>query len=185
MVRASRFLLLCLLAASCAAPPPRVDVPLTEQSFQSADGLLQGRVPKGWFVSTDNEIAPQLLAWLTREDYAATLAFQEIFLDRDAANRIGNKGLSLLAELSFRLKVAEEPGAIMASPPREFSLRGKNFCGYEYLPGVQRPPRGVVVFRIRDRCFESVALPSHDTFTPRELEVLFNTQQAVLASLSP
>ena len=179
------WLLFMLVIASCAAPSHRVDVPLTEQPFQSADGLLRGRIPKGWFVSTDSELAPHILAWLTREDYSATLAFQEIILDRDAASRIENSGLPLLAELSFRLKVAEEPGSRMVTSPREFSARGKSFCRYEYVPGDRRVARGVAVFRIRDRYFESVAFPANETFTPGEMEALLNTQQAVLASLNP
>lgn len=185
MLREWRFLSLFLIVASCAAPTRRIDIPLTDEPFQSADGVLHGRVPKGWFVSTDNEVAPHLSAWLVREDYAATLALQEIFTDRDAAKHIDKVGLSMLAEVSFRLKQAEEPYAQLTSSPREFSEQGKSYCRYEYVHDKQGAPRGVVVFRIRSRYFESVAMPTKDTFSPHQLTGLFNVQQAVLASLEP
>ncbi len=185
MLHQWRLLPLVLIVASCAAPTRRIDFPLTDETFQSADGVLHGRVPKGWFVSTDIEVAPHLSSWLVREDYAATLAFQEIFPDRDAANHIDKVGLSMLAELSFRLKQAEEPNAQITSLPREFTVQGKSFCRYEYVHDKQGVPRGVAVFAIRNRYFESVALPTKDTFSRHQLMGLFNLQEAVLGSLEP
>lgn len=178
-----RFLFLTVIISSCAAPS--VEILLTEQQFQSGDGVLKGRVPQGWFASPDHQIAPHLSAWLIREDYAANLTFQEIRVDRTTMTQIEKQGLILLAEISFRLKKAEEPTARMKMPPNEFSINEKKFCRYEYRSEKQGLVTGVVVFSIRGRCFESVVVPTPSGGSLQQPQQLFNVQEAVLSSLQP
>lgn len=183
MVRRGCYLLLVFGIVSCAAPSYRSEIPLTDQTFQSSDGALKGRVPQGWFVSTDRELVPHLAAWLIRDDYAASLTFQEIMIDQNTERWIEKNGLVLLAEVSFRLKQAEQPTAQMVMPPSEFSIQGKEFCRYEYVSEKDGAPIGVVVFRLRTRFFESVVLPTGNALSQQQLQQLLNVQEAILASI--
>jgi len=170
--------------ASCSAPTYRTEVPLTDQTFESADGLLKGRVPEGWFVSTDGEIAPQLAAWLVRKDYGAALTFQEFRLDPGSARYVEREGLPSLADISFHFRQAEEPSATLVTKPSEFLAGGRSFCRYEYNSSRQGGLVSVAVFLSGGRFYESAAftlkrLPSD------EFGAIQNTQRAVLVSLQP
>lgn len=175
-----------LLAAgflSCSAPAHRAEVPLTRETFQSSDGILQGFIPQGWFASTDPELTPHLLAWLVRDDYGATLSFQEIRVDPKTAQEIDKTGLALLAEISFRLKKAERPSAYLTAPPRMQSSGEKKSCRYEYIPEEGAARTAVIVFRADSRFFESSASSTRATETPEEYQQLLDVQEAVIASL--
>lgn len=174
--------ILSIAVTSCTPPTYRPEIPLSDNFFQSSDGVLRGRIPQGWFVPTESDLAPHLTAWLVREDYSAMLTFQEIKVDQNTARVIEENGLTLLAEISFQLKQADEPLATLVIQPREFSLQGKKFSRYEYRSGTQEQRTSVMVFRAKNQYFESTALPTKSQ-TPSNYEQLVNTQQAVISSI--
>ncbi len=91
-------LILAFLAAACASSLPySADYPLTDATLTSRDGVLTGRIPLGWFSSTEDSLAEALTAWLIKEDYSAILIVKEIRLDDLASRRVRKEGLRLLA----------------------------------------------------------------------------------------
>lgn len=175
-------LLLSLAAVSCSSPTYRSEVPLSNNFFESSDGALRGQIPQGWFAPSESDLPPHIAAWLVREDYSAMLFFQEIKVDQSTSQLIDRDGLTLLAEISFQLKQADEPSATLLNNPQEVSTDGKIFCRYEYRSGTQGQNTSVAVFRAMNRYFESTVLPTKPS-PPSNYEQLMNTQQAVLFSM--
>lgn len=176
-------LLFALLVAGCASSLPYAsDYPLTDEVFRSRDGVLAGKVPKGWFSSTDESVAPALLAWIVKEDFSATLALSAIALDAESDRQVGKDGLALLARISFALQRGISSTASMTAEPREFDLSGKKFCGYEITDGGTR--KRIVVFGARGKYYECIAMSSHPGPGADEATRMFNAQQTLLASLS-
>lgn len=173
--------LLAFILASCAASLPyAIDYPLTRESFRSRDGVLSARVPEGWFSTTSDTLAPSLVAWLIRDDFAATLAVRELKLDRLAASRVEKEGMRLLALISAGM---QQEGAKASSPEfREFELRGTKFCGYETGGGIVR--KRVVVFSARGKFYECEAQPVKGTWTSADVARVFTAQQTLLWSMT-
>ncbi len=168
---------------SCAPSTIRVEVPFTDDVFLSADGLLRGRVPNGWFVSTDSQITPQIGVALLSEDYSAALILQEIFPDKNAERRIAKEGLQLLAQISFQLKLAEYPQARIVSPPQSSSLRGIEMCSYIFLPTENDMRLPVVLFQMRGHFYESSTIILKPS-TVNDIGTLLSVQQAIVGTLN-
>jgi len=174
--------LLSLVLASCAGTLPyAADYPLTTETFLSRDGLLGGRIPRGWVFSSVDTLTPALLAWLVKEDFSASLSLQELHLDRLSSERVGSEGLSLLARMSLQFQ-SDPAGAQLTAGPKEFKTGGKIFCGYEILAGGER--KRVVVFAARGRYYECRAAPLKGLWSDAELARLFEAQQVMLSSLT-
>jgi hypothetical protein len=176
-------LVLALLFVTCAAPTRRAEVPLSEETFISADSTLHGYVPKGWFASTDAGLFPHLAVSLIREDYAVALAIQEIHVDRNTERQLMKNGLEILAQLSFRLRVKKEKGAQIVGKPKWLDWLTIPAVQYEYSSDESPAPMPVLVFRIRDRYFESSVTALKPTVTAMDIRQLSDTQIAVVARL--
>lgn len=176
------FSLLSLLIASCAGTLPyATDYPLTTEAFLSRDGILGGRLPRGWVYSSEDTLAPALLAWLVKEDFSAALTLQELHLDGLSSRQVESEGLELLARMSLQLQ--PDPTAVrLTLPPKEFKMTGRKFCGYEVISGGQR--KRVIVFAARGRYFECRATPLKGVWTDEQLSGLFAAQQVLLSSLT-
>jgi len=175
------YLLVALIAASCARPLQYMtDFPLSGSSFVSRDGSFSGGIPRGWFSSSDDTLAPSLVAWLIREDFSATITVREIKLDRLTVQRVGKEGMKLLAQISAGLQDESPPGS--ALEPNEFELRGNKFCGYEFNSAKGR--KRVVVFSAKGKYYESEAYSVKGTPPQEEFSRLFTAQQTVLSSLN-
>jgi hypothetical protein len=173
------YLLLAVLLASCAASVPySTEYPLTTALFRSRDSAFSGRIPDGWFSSTEDTIAPALAAWLIREDYGATLTVRELRLDRLSQSRVNNDGLTLLANLNAAF---EHHTAVMREV-REYKIEGKQFCGYEYGPS--ESPGRVVVFAAGAKYYSCTAQRVKGTWSKADFTALFSAQESVLRSLS-
>jgi len=174
------FLLLSIILASCAAKIPyNSNYPLTNEWFHSRDGKLGGKVPEGWFTSTEDTLAPALTVWLIKEDFSAVLTIKELKLDQLTIQQVKKEGLELLARLSSRFQTENIPGQTIA--PQEFEVRGKKYCSYEIGAGSQR--KRMVVFTSGGKYYECEARAMKGIWTATELTRLFITQQTVLSSL--
>lgn len=168
-----------LLLASCAATLPyATNYPLTQQYFHSSDGSFYGKIPSGWFASTDDTVGKSLTVWLLKEDLSATLTVRELKLDRLSAQKVNKEGISLLAQISVGFHRENTQGTKIE--PFEFELRDKRFCSYEILSDAHRVR--IVVFSVKGKFFECEACSLKGELSPMELDRLFTVQQTVLAS---
>ena len=175
------FFILSLIIASCAATLPyATDYPLTKELFRSRDGILTGKVPQGWYSSSDDTLAPALILWLIREDFSAALTVREIKLDRLSVQHVEKEGLELLAQMSVGLHDENLPAKEIET--QEFKINEKKFCSYEVGSGVNR--KRLIVFATKRKNYECEARPLKGIWTGTDLARLFTTQQTVLSSLN-
>jgi hypothetical protein len=180
MYRRYLYLFLSFLGIACAVHYPYVsDYPLTPEVFRTRDGTLTGRVPHGWFCSTDDTLAPALIAWLIKDDFSAALSIRELKLDPLTMKSVQDEGLALLASISYGMN---GDGISMRDDRlQEFSYAHQHYVGYEIGSGIQS--RRVVVFSSGGKYYECEIRAISGTWTPPELTRLFTIQQSVLASL--
>jgi len=181
MYRRFFYLFLGLLGIACAVHYPYVsDYPITPEIFRARDGNFTGRVPHGWFCSTDDTLAPALAAWLIKDDFSASLSIRELKLDPLTIKNVQNDGLSLLASISCGMNGSGTP--FRDNQLQEFSYGDKRYAGYEIGSGTQG--RRIVVFSSRGKYYECEIRAMTGTWTPQEMNRLFTIQQSVLASLN-
>lgn len=171
-------LILAFLAAACASSLPySADYPLTDATLTSRDGVLTGRIPLGWFSSTEDSLAEALTAWLIKEDYSAILIVKEIRLDDLASRRVRKEGLRLLAQLSAHMDGRNQPGDGL----REFRMSGRDYCSYEFT-SAENISRAVV-FSARGRYYTCTAQTTKGSRSSVDITGMFRAQQTFLASL--
>ena len=174
-------IILAVLFSSCAASLTySTDYPLTEETFRTRDGMLSGRIPVGWFSSTEDSIAPALTAWLIKEDFSATLMMKELKLDALSTEQVKKQGLKLLAYLASGLE--EEHSSGEAIEPKEFEMHGRKFCSYETRVGENR--KRSVVFAARGKFYDCEASVAKGRWSDEEIKKMFTAQQTLLSSLS-
>lgn len=172
--------LLFLLIAGCAAPLTYLpNAPLGTEQFSSRDNILRGRIPPGWFVSTQDTLVPMLQSWLLREDLSAEIMFRHILVDSGVAALARARGLDALAGFIRSFYVEEYGNA--ASEPETFTLGSRTFSAIELGAGTRRIR--VVVFAEGGRYYECSARTIKDTEAAPRGEALFRIQQSVLSSL--
>jgi hypothetical protein len=173
-----------LLLAGCSSVPYESDYPMTEEAVKSLNEDLQIKVPKGWYATTDESNAPNLLVWLVREDYGATMAISEIKADANTRKRLERRGLEALARISFALKSERAKGrAEMVVKPREFDIDGKKFCSYEYSSDGRKTIVRVIVFDTGQHLYDFAAVPAEKENVKAGPKGLFTIQQSVLQSM--
>jgi hypothetical protein len=176
----SGILFLSLLLCSCASRSPLiVTYPLLETTIRSQDGVFTGQVPRGWRAPGGDTIPEGSTVWLLREDIAAALAVKEINLDRASTQKIKEKGLRLLAELSLSFREDVNSGARKPSIS-EFDLNEKKCFGYE-LRGAEKEWKSVVVFALKSRYYECEAFANSSA--PDDTKTVLSAQQAFVSSL--
>ncbi len=172
-------ILLAFLAAACASSLPySADYPLSDATFKSRDGVFTGRIPLGWFSSTEDSLAEALTAWLIKEDYSAMLAVKEIKLDDLAARRVKKEGLQLLAHLNALMEGTTQPSAGLS----EFQMMGRSYCSYEFS-SAENFSRAVV-FVARGRFYACTARTTKGTRSSDDVTGMFRAQQTFLSSLA-
>jgi len=157
-----------------------MDYPLSSETFRSRDGLFTGRVPQGWVFSSEDTLAPALAAWLVRDDFSAALALEEIHLDQLSSRRVDKEGLILLAQMSLMFQQGSSAAEFTVSP-KEFKIRGREFCGYEIGAGGEQ--KRIVVFVSGGKFYECKAVPLKGSWSGEDLIRLFSAQQVLLSSL--
>ena len=165
-----------MLACASTAPYP-ADYPLTEATFASRDGSFTGKIPLGWFSSTEDSLANALTAWLIKEDYSAILAVKEIKLDRLATERVQKEGLILLAQINASMEGASQ----LLHDLKEFEMAKRKYAGYEQSAG--ETTARIVVFTGRGKFYSCTARTVKGTWSRTEIAEMFRAQQTLLASL--
>ena len=174
-------LVLALVVASCAVSLPySSDYPMTNTFVRSRDGLLDGKIPQGWFSATEDSLGTALTMLLISDATRATLAVKEIKLDRISLRQTQERGLALLARISASSRLAGS--GTTASELQEFSLHSNKFCGYELMEGPTRTR--VVVFFAKGRYYECEAQGGGKNLNKEQYTLIFSTQQTFLSSLS-
>ena len=159
------------------------DYPLSAEKIRSRDGAFSGRIPQGWFFSSDDSLAPALVAWLIRDDFSATLAVREIILDQLTRKQIRKEGLELLARSTIGMH--GNPGGAgtgVVAEPKMFEVAGKKFCSYEVRE--DSISARVVVFEGNGKYYECEAKPAKGKWTQEDVMLLFTTQQTFLSTLT-
>ncbi len=182
------FPLAALLFSGCAATSRyEIPQPLTTEIVQSLDGNITAHVPAGWFSATDSVVAPHLLLWFVRDDYAATMGLRQISVESDEEKRIAREGILPLAKVSLELKRLRAGSAFrVIAQPKIFKQsrqqQDKEYASYEYSPNGKDVVR-VIVFSAKGKCYEFSALPVSERGRPEDPIRLFSTQQSVFASM--
>jgi hypothetical protein len=180
----SVLMIIILFFAGCASVPYESNYPMTAEVVSSLNDDVRLRVPKGWFATTDETNAPNLLVWLVREDYGATMAISEIKADANTRTQMDKKGLEALAAISFALKAERAKGkAELVTKPREFKLNGREYCSYEYSIDSRKTLIRVVVFNTGKHLYDFAVVPAEKAGVKFDPQALFVVQQSVLSSL--
>jgi hypothetical protein len=173
-----------LFLAGCASVPYESNYPMTEEIVKSLNDDVQLKVPKGWFATADESNAPNLLVWLVREDYGATMAISEIKADETTRKQLERKGLEALAAISFALKAERAKGkAELVVKAKEFKLNGRKFCSYEYSTDGRKTVIRVVVFDTGKHLYDFAVVPAEKEGVKFDPQNLFTIQQSVLNSM--
>jgi hypothetical protein len=173
-----------LLLAGCSSVPYNSDYPMTDEVMKSLNEDVRIKVPKGWFATTDETNAPNLLVWLVREDYGATMAISEIKADAGTRRQLERRGLEALAEVSFALKSERATGkAEIIAKPREFKVDNRKFCSYEYTTDRRKTIVRVVVFDTGKHFYDFAVVPSEKEGAKIDPKGLFVIQQSVVNSM--
>jgi len=170
--------------AGCSSVPYEANYPMTDEVVKSLNDDVQIRVPKGWFATTDESNAPNLLVWLVREDYGATMAISEIKAEASTRKQLEQQGLEALAEVSFALKSERAKGKTdLVTKPREFKVDDRKFCSYEYTTDKRKTIVRVVVFDTGKHFYDFAVVPSEKEGVKIDPKSLFIIQQSVLNSM--
>ena len=170
--------LIAVVIAACASSLPySSNFPLTESTLRSRDGVFTGRIPVGWFSSTEDSLGSSLTAWLTKEDYSATLAVKELKLDFLAARRVQKEGLELLAYLNALMEGTMQPTGEI----KQFQFAGRKYASYELSQGTNSSR--VVVFIAKGRFYACTARTVKGSISLEETLNLFRAQQTFVTSL--
>jgi hypothetical protein len=179
----SGLFILAVVLSSCSTTylPYPYNYPLRSESFLSRDSIFTGLVPRGWFYSSEDSLAPACAAWVVKEDFSATLAVRELHLDTLTAERVRKEGLGLLAKISMASQ-SDDPASIdNDNELKVYKMRKREYCGYEVTENNIR--KRVVVFTAVGRYYECVAVPAKKSTSQDELTKMFTAQQTFLSSL--
>jgi hypothetical protein len=150
----------------------------------SADDAITVPLPAGWAQTADKQHAADILIWLVRDDYAATLTITPLQMDPALYTAVRKDGLTAVAKVSMNLKQKRATDSTLVVHPVEtFTLGTRQYAAYEYAPGQGRPPIRVVLFDSGAGMLECALFPAASTMSPAETRRLFELQQAVLAGM--
>ncbi|HTK81617.1 MAG TPA: hypothetical protein VL633_04950 [Bacteroidota bacterium] len=181
MTRNLLVVVLCLVLASCAATLPYpANYPMTETTVRSRDGILTGKIPGGWYSATEDSLGTGASLILINDNTDAVLSIKELIPDRLTSQRVERDGLALLANVGMSSR--RETGGAATTEPREFELRGIQYCSYE-LSGADIRAR-VVLFRARGKYYECEARGGRRGLSGETYNNLFTAQQTFLGSLT-
>jgi hypothetical protein len=121
------FLPLSLLLSACSTTPAVNRVTLQPTAGLSRDGILQYRLPVGWFDVTADSQAVGHTIWMFKNDYRASMTVDEVHTDPAARDLLERRDLLQLARLLLPL-VQSEKRAVVEEPPGLSLFRGHSFC---------------------------------------------------------
>ena len=181
MINKLSTVVLALAVASCAVSLPySTNYPMTNTTVRSRDGLLNGKIPQGWFSATEDSLGTALTMLLISDAAGATLSVKEIKLDRISARQTEELGLALLASISASSRLVGS--GTTASELQAFEVHNKKFCSYELTEGVIRVR--VVVFSAKGKYYECEARGGSNDWNGEQYTSICTTQQTFLSSLT-
>lgn len=140
--------------------------------FSSRDGALQYRLPAGWFDATGDSSSSGNLVWLLREDYAATIAVQEIRLDEAARSEMAKGGLMKVAKITTMLATGDRPTLIRRAP-EIVNINGREMCTYDLTTAAREIVR-VVLLDTGGKVYSVTALAAAGAKTDEVFEAELN-----------
>ncbi len=118
------------LSLTGCAPTREASAPAHPSPFiLSRDGGFSYRIPSGWFDASADSQARGHTTLLIRNDYAATIAIDEVRLDDAARSELRQNGLIPVAQLLLSLS-SWERAAILTMAPRLITLEDRQACRY-------------------------------------------------------
>ena len=183
---ATTIIILVVVLVSCTSSRYSTydsDYPLTNEIAKSKSGVLNVRIPQGWYSVLEND-GKGIDLWLVKEDYSASLSFMAFNINSEL-QRSGN---TLASILNFS-KILKEKTLIepfkQVGEDESFRINSFNCTGYKYYSNEGLLSR-VVVFSYREKYYELTAQPVKiESGASIESEELFSIQNSVIASLSP
>ena len=175
----SCFAFLIILSSCAPKLQYAITAPFGKDVFKARTGKFSGKVPEGWFTSTDTATTKSLEAWLIRNDLSAAIVFRELQFDQAGNEFLAKQDLEDIAELSEAFSLTDS--SKLVSPSKEYSIGDYDFCSYEVKAGIAT--KRFVVFKTNGRFFESEASTVKGNWTPVAITELFTVQQSVLSSL--
>jgi len=142
--------------------------------------MFSGRIPYGWFSSTNDTLAQALVVWLLKEDFSAAITIRELILDRLSSKRVQKEGLETLAFISAGFRTSNSNN--LKTNPVTFKLNGKEFCSYELITNTIQ--KRIVVFSLKGKYYECESSPLKMQLSKEEIINLFTIQQTVLSSIT-
>ena len=124
--------LLALLLLGCSTGTKLSSTLLHPSYSFSRDGGLQYRLPAGWFDASADSQAVGHAVLLIRNDYGATIAIDEVYLDASARGQLHQGGLVQIAQLMMSLS-SWDHGSVLTDPPRAITLNGQDLCRYRMV----------------------------------------------------
>jgi len=184
--------------ASCGGSPPPRETPIDAGAYRYAPAAEPGTLvaateagditvlcPKGWMETADPANAPNILLWLVREDYTASISFTEIRMDPVLYKRIAKDGLRAVASISLSLKKGNARDSVAVIRETEvFRMNGRDFAAYEYSVDGGKTVLRIAVFDTGARFIECALLPATSPLSAAQNRSLFEAQQTVLASMT-
>ena len=116
-----------------------------------------------------------------KQDYSSSLTLKELHIDRITAKRIDKEGLKLLANISMAFEPEGQGAGTVSVQPKEFSIAGRDYCGYELTTGTDC--KRIVVFYAKGRYYESIAAPLKGIGSEDSAKI-FSAQEVFLAGLA-
>ena len=153
---------------SCAStkPIPRKNKkPITSQAISKTDFVF----PDGWIDITASSKISSISLWLVRQDFSASIIFKEIQTDASTRKIFFNEDICVAANISLRLKMADESPRKRITKVPELSTEIKGSCMYVYE--VQGILRRVIVFRKQNKIYESEMMRENSSKSFEELTI--------------
>jgi hypothetical protein len=162
----------------------RAAAPLTERTVETLAKDLSVRCPEGWKETVDQKNAPNIILWLVRDDYSASISFTPMQMNPALYKTLKKDGLMAVAKASLSMKKDNARDTVsVVQPPERFHIGTREFVAYEYSADRGASVVRVAVFDTGTRYIECALLPATTPIAAAENTRLFETQQTVLASM--
>lgn len=157
---------------------------LSSQTISPVSKDFSIRIPNHWIEMIDDNNAPNLILWIMKQDYSASISFSPVVMDPALYKALLRDGLKSVANVSLSMKKDRVKSAFQLIVPMEkFSFQEKEFYAYEYSHDGGKTITRVVVFDSGQRFIECAMLPMKNSFTLEQIKELCATQQGVIASI--
>lgn len=160
---------------------PSGTITLHQPYATSRDGVLQYRLPVGWYDATADSQSTGQTIWLLRSDYSSTIAVLELHVDADAREDLHVAGIEHLARLTMALAAGGKP-YVLQRQAEDLSVNGAPGCRYELAMPPGDDVLRVIVFDTGMRVYMVTALVPGDAKRGLREEV-FPVQDAFVSSL--